>query len=83
MMLILSYTYESWPISRPDRLPTSLDYPGVRHGYPWVPTDQAHGHPRQVDPPTRRTADLLVGPTDLVGDPHDLLKTFQKIPQTT
>jgi hypothetical protein len=20
----------------------------VRHGYPWVPTDQAHGHPRQV-----------------------------------
>jgi hypothetical protein len=24
-----------------------------------------------------------VGPTDLVGSPHDLLKTFQKIPQTT
>jgi hypothetical protein len=24
-----------------------------------------------------------VGPTDLVGGPHDLLKTFQKIPQTT
>jgi hypothetical protein len=22
----------------------------VRHGYPWVPTDQAHGHPRQVGP---------------------------------
>jgi hypothetical protein len=20
----------------------------VRHGYPWVPTDQAHGRPRQV-----------------------------------
>jgi hypothetical protein len=33
--------------------------------------------------PTRRHADLTVGPTDLVGDPHDLLKTFQKIPQTT
>jgi hypothetical protein len=33
--------------------------------------------------PTRRPADLLVGPTDLVGSPHDLLKTFQKIPQTT
>jgi hypothetical protein len=32
--------------------------------------------------PTRRPADLLVGPTDLVGSPHDLLKTFQKIPQT-
>jgi hypothetical protein len=33
--------------------------------------------------PTRRPADLSVGPTDLVGRPHDLLKTFQKIPQTT
>jgi hypothetical protein len=22
----------------------------MRHGYPWVPTDQAHGHPRQVGP---------------------------------
>jgi hypothetical protein len=33
--------------------------------------------------PTRRPADLLVGPTDLVGGPHNLLKTFQKIPQTT
>jgi hypothetical protein len=32
--------------------------------------------------PTRRPADLSVGPTDLVGSPHDLLKTFQKIPQT-
>jgi hypothetical protein len=31
--------------------------------------------------PTRRPADLSMGPTDLVGDPHDLLKTFQKIPQ--
>jgi hypothetical protein len=26
--------------------------------------------------PTRRSADLFVVPTDLVGDPHDLLKTF-------
>jgi hypothetical protein len=33
--------------------------------------------------PTRRPADLSMGPTDLVGGPHDLLKTFQKIPQTT
>jgi hypothetical protein len=30
--------------------------------------------------PTRRRADLSVGPIDLVGSPHDLLKTFQKIP---
>jgi hypothetical protein len=28
----------------------------------------------------RRPADLSVGLTDLVGSPHDLLKTFQKIP---
>jgi hypothetical protein len=33
--------------------------------------------------PTRRPADLLVGPTDLVGGPHDLLNTFQKFPQAT
>jgi hypothetical protein len=32
---------------------------------------------------TRRLADLSVGPTDLVGNPHDLLKTFQKIPRAT
>jgi hypothetical protein len=32
--------------------------------------------------PTRRPADLSVDPTDLVGSPHDLLKTIQKIPQT-
>jgi hypothetical protein len=28
---------------------------------------------------TRRQADLLVGPTNLVDSPHNLLKTFQKI----
>jgi hypothetical protein len=33
--------------------------------------------------PTRRLADLFVGPTDQVGCPHDLLKTSQKIPQMT
>jgi hypothetical protein len=26
--------------------------------------------------PTKRPVDLSVGPTDLVGDPHDLLKTL-------
>jgi hypothetical protein len=33
--------------------------------------------------PTRRPTNLSVGPTDLVGGPYDLLKTFQKITQTT
>jgi hypothetical protein len=33
--------------------------------------------------PTRRPANLLVAPTDLVGSLHDLLKTFQNTPQTT
>jgi hypothetical protein len=33
--------------------------------------------------PTRIPDDLLVGPTDLVDGPHDILKTLQKIPQTT
>jgi hypothetical protein len=27
----------------------------VRHWYPWVPTDQAHGHPRQVGPAFQKT----------------------------
>jgi hypothetical protein len=31
--------------------------------------------------PSRRPADLSVGPTNLVGSPHDLLKTFLKIPR--
>jgi hypothetical protein len=48
----------------------------VRHGYPWVPTDQAHGRSRQVGLAYQKTPDLSVGPTDLVGSPHDLPKTF-------
>jgi hypothetical protein len=27
----------------------------VRHGYSWVPTDQAHVCPRQVDPTHQKT----------------------------
>jgi hypothetical protein len=27
----------------------------ARHGYPWVPTDQAHGCPRQVGPAYQKT----------------------------
>jgi hypothetical protein len=27
-----------------------IENPTVRHGYPWVPTNQAHDRPRQVGP---------------------------------
>jgi hypothetical protein len=27
----------------------------VRHGYPWVPTDQAHDRPQQVGPAYQKT----------------------------
>jgi hypothetical protein len=55
----------------------------VRHGYTWVPTTRLTVVPDKWVQPTRRPADLSVGPTNLVGNPHDLLKTFQKISQTT
>jgi hypothetical protein len=55
----------------------------MRHEYPWVPTDQAHGRPQQVGPVYQKTHRPISGPNDLVDSPHDLLKTFQKIPQTT
>jgi hypothetical protein len=34
----------------------------VRHGYPWVPTNRSHDHPQQWILPTRRPADMSVGP---------------------
>jgi hypothetical protein len=34
----------------------------VRHGYPWVPTDQAHGRPRQMRPAYQKTHRLVSGP---------------------
>jgi hypothetical protein len=34
----------------------------VRHGYPWVPTDQAHGRPRQVGPAYQKTCRPISGP---------------------
>jgi hypothetical protein len=58
----------------------------VRHGYPWVPTDQAHGHPRQVGPAYQKTRRRVSGPNrsswrptrppeDLPEDsPDDLIK---------
>jgi hypothetical protein len=34
----------------------------VRHGFPWVPTDQAHGRPRQVGPAYYKTRQTVSGP---------------------
>jgi hypothetical protein len=52
-------------------------------GTPRSPPTKFTAIPDKWVRPTRRPADLSVGPTDLVGSPHDLLKAFQKIPQTT
>jgi hypothetical protein len=52
-------------------------------GTPRSPPTRLTAVPDKWVRPTRRPADLSVDPIDLVGDPHDLLKTFQKIPQTT
>jgi hypothetical protein len=52
-------------------------------GTPGSPSTMLTAVPDKWVRPTRRPADLSVGPTGLVGSPHDLLKTFQKIPQTT
>jgi hypothetical protein len=52
-------------------------------GTPRSPPTRLTAVPDKWVRPTRRPADLSVDPTDLVGGPHDLLKTFQKIPQTT
>jgi hypothetical protein len=52
-------------------------------GTPGSPTTRLTAVPDKWVRPTKRPADLLVGPTDLVGGPHNLLKTFQKIPLTT
>jgi hypothetical protein len=52
-------------------------------GTPRSPPTRLTAVPDKWVRPTRRLVDLLVGPTDLVGGPHNLLKTFQKISQTT
>jgi hypothetical protein len=52
-------------------------------GTPESPPTRPTAVPNKWVRPTRRPADLSVGPTDLVGGPHNLLKTFQKISQTT
>jgi hypothetical protein len=52
-------------------------------GTPGSPPTRLTAVPDKWVRPIRRPADLSVGPSDLIGSPHDLLKTFQKIPQTT
>jgi hypothetical protein len=48
-------------------------------GTPGSPPTRLMAIPDKWVWPTRRPADLTVGPTDLVGGPHGLPKTFQKI----
>jgi hypothetical protein len=45
-------------------------------GTPGSPLTRLTTVPDKWVRPTRRPADLSVAPTDLVGGPHDLLKTF-------
>jgi hypothetical protein len=52
-------------------------------GTPGCPPTRLTAVPDKWVRPTRRPTNLSVGPTDLVGGPHDLLKTFQKIALTT
>jgi hypothetical protein len=48
-------------------------------GIPGSPPTRLTTVPDKWVQPTRRPSDLSVGPTDLVGSPHNLLKTFKKI----
>jgi hypothetical protein len=52
-------------------------------GTPGSPPTRLTAVPGKWFRPIRRPTDLTVSPTDLVGGPHNLLKTFQKIPHTT
>jgi hypothetical protein len=49
-------------------------------GTPGSPPTRLSAVPDKWVRPTRRLADLSVGPIDLIGSPYDLLNTFQKIP---
>jgi hypothetical protein len=52
-------------------------------GTPGSPPTRLTAVPDKWVRPIRLLTDLSVGPTDLVGGPHDLLTTFQKILQMT
>jgi hypothetical protein len=49
-------------------------------GTPGSPPTRLTAIPDKWVRPTRRPADLSVGPTDLIDTPYDLLKSLQKIP---
>jgi hypothetical protein len=53
----------------------------VRHGYPWVPTDQAHGHLRRVAPAYQKTRRPNSGPNRPswwpTRPPEDLFRRFR------
>jgi hypothetical protein len=48
-----------------------FSYLYVRHGYPWVPTDQGPRGPCQVDPTCQKSCRLASGPRDLIHNPGD------------
>jgi hypothetical protein len=52
-------------------------------GTPGSPPTRITAIPDKWFRPTKRPVDLSVGPIDLVGGPHNILKTFPKLPQTT
>jgi hypothetical protein len=53
----------------------------VRHGYSWVPTNQAHDRPRQVGPAYQKTRRPVSGPNRPswwpTRPPEDLLEDSQ------
>jgi hypothetical protein len=96
------FLFIRWRIQRA-RLHPAADPPGttsssssgsVRHGYPWVPTDQAHDRPQQVGPAYQKTRRPVSGPyrsswrptrppEDLAEDsPDDLIENDLKIWRT-
>jgi hypothetical protein len=50
----------------------------VRHGYPWVPTNRAHGRPRQVGPAYQKTRRPVSGPNQPSWQPTRPLEDLPK-----
>jgi hypothetical protein len=62
-----------------------IRYLGVRHGYPWVPTDQGPKGPCQVDSSCQKPWRRASGPGDLIhnlGDPGRLWATLSRLQMT-